>query len=439
MKIAIFWTGYVWLVTGTCLAEIWHEVICIDIDDKKIENLKKWIIPIYEPGLDKLVLGNYKKWRLSFSTNAINWIKFATVIFSAVWTPPDENYKADLKYVKQVAKTVWENMDEYKVFVNKSTVPVWTGEICKNIIKAELEKKWNIIDFDIVSNPEFLKEWTAVDDFMNPDRIICWIESENVKEIMEEVYNGFLTKENSLIFTDLKSSEIIKYAANSFLATKISFINEIANFSEIVWGNINDISKWIWLDPRIWNQFLEAWIWYWWSCLPKDVQALIETWKDYNYDFRIIKEAEYINKLQKTKVVDKLLDLITDIKSKKVSLWWASFKKNTDDIRDAASIEIINKLLELDVKEIKIYDPISMNNLKHKFSDNKKIIFCETKYDAIKSTDALLLITQWDEFKNINIEKIKQLMEWNIIIDWRNLWNKSDFQKKWFIYEWIGY
>ncbi len=454
MKITIFWTWYVGLVTWTCLAEVWHDILCIDIDEKKVENLKKGIIPIYEPGLEELVLRNYKEWRLKFSTNAKKWIKFWKAIFSAVGTPPDENHRADLKFVKIVAKTVWKNMNEYKIFINKSTVPVWTGKMCKDIIKKELENRWFKwysklnsksqlkdthwqINFDIVSNPEFLKEWMAIRDFMWPDRIVCWVESKNAKKIMKEIYKPFIRPNRPLLFTEIKSAEIIKYAANAFLATKISFINEIANFAEIVWANISDISKWIWLDDRIWSKFLHAGIWYGWSCFPKDVQALIETWKDFWYDFQIISSTEKVNKNQKTKVVDKLLKFLPDLSWKTISIWGLAFKPKTDDIREAPSIDVIKKLLELWVLRIQVFDPIAMSNMKDFFWDEKRVIFTDNNYETLKNSDALISLTEWDEFRIPNFEKMKNLMNSNIIIDWRNIWNKKDIENKWFKYDWI--
>jgi len=475
MKITIFWTGYVWLVTGTCLAEVGHDVMCIDIDEKKVEDLKKGIIPIYEPWLEELVLRNHKEWRLNFSTDAKKGVEFATAIFSAVWTPPDENHRADLRFVKIVASTVWKYMTDYKCFINKSTVPVWTGEVCKNIIKEELEKRgfnnnsllnslplqgkettqW--IDFDIVSNPEFLKEWTAIEDFMNPDRIVCWVESDEAKKVCENIYKSFVRTDRPLVFTDLKSSEIIKYAANAFLATKISFINEIANFAEIVGANIGDISKWIGLDPRIGSRFLHAGIGYGGSCFPKDVQALIETWKDFNFDFQIIKSTENVNKRQKTKVVDKLVESILSslhydrlplkkeeinelqlLKWKKIAIWGLSFKPKTDDIRDAPSIDVINKLLELWVSEIKAFDPIAMVNMESLYSEEKSVTFTSTYYDAIKNVDALIILTEWNEFRNPDFNKLKDFMKGDIIIDWRNIWNKKDMEEKGFKYDGIG-
>ncbi len=438
MKITIFGTWYVWLVTGTCLAEVWHEVMCIDIDQNKIDKLKEGIIPIYEPWLEELVKRNYKEGRLQFSTDAKAGIDFATAIFSAVWTPPDENHRADLRFVKIVAQTLGQNMDNYKVFINKSTVPVGTGEMCKWIISEELKSRWLNIDFDVVSNPEFLKEWAAVKDFMTPDRIVCGVESEQAKKVMNDIYKSFIRADKPLVFTDLKSSEIIKYAANSFLATKISFINEIANFAEIVWANISDISKWIGLDPRIGSKFLHAGIGYGGSCFPKDVQALIETGKDFWYDFKIIKSTEEVNKLQKVKIVDMLLEKIPDLSNKTIAVWWLAFKPKTDDIRDAPSLDVIDRLIGLWVSRIQAFDPVAMENVSRILWDESKLTLTYTNYEALKWADALLVLTEWDEFRNADFDKIVELMSGNIIIDGRNIWNKDDLLERGFKYEWIG-
>ncbi len=437
MKLTIFWSGYVGLVSWTCLAEVGHDVLCIDIDEKKVEDLKNWIIPIYEPWLDDMVLRNYKEWRLKFSTDAKEWIEFWSVIFSAVWTPPDENHKADLRFVKEVAKTFWNYLNSHKVFVNKSTVPVWTWEMCNDIIKEQLKKRNISVDFDIVSNPEFLREGSAIRDFMAPNRVVCWTSSKKANDIMMEVYKPFVRADRPLFFTDIKSSEIIKYAANSFLATKISFINEIANFSEIVWANIWDISRWIWLDERIWSKFLHAWIWYWWSCFPKDVQALIETGKEHWYDFKILNATEDVNVKQKSKVVKKLKNYIKDLKWKKVGLWWLAFKPKTDDIREAPSLVVIDQLLKADAWELLVFDPVAISNVKKIYWDEKRVIFTENNYDALKNIDALLILTEWDEFRMPDFERIKKLMKWNIIIDWRNIWNKGLIEGHGFLYEWI--
>ncbi len=434
MQITVFWTWYVGLVTGTCLAEVGHEVMCIDIDEKKVENLKKGIIPIYEPWLEELVLRNYKEWRLMFTTNAKAWVEFATAIFSAVGTPPDKNHKADLKFVKAVATTVAEHMNEYKVFINKSTVPVNTWALCKDIMKEVLNARGVDIPLDIVSNPEFLKEWCAVKDFMIPDRIVCWVESESAKTVMTDIYKSFVRADKPLLFTDIKSSEIIKYAANSFLATKISFINEIANFSEKVWANITDISKWIWLDPRIWSKFLHAGIWYGGSCFPKDVQALIETGKEFKVDFQIIKATEAVNKIQKTKTVEKLLEHIPNISWKTIAIWGLAFKPKTDDIRDAPSIDVINRLLELWVDKLQVFDPVAMDNMRNVYSSEPKVIFTKRNYDALKWAEALIVLTEWDEFRNIDFSRIAKLMSGDTIIDGRNIWNKQELEKEWFTY-----
>ncbi len=437
MKITIFWTGYVWLVTGTCLAEMWHDVMCVDINKEKISWLNKWIIPIYELWLKDLIDRNFKERRLRFSTNSKSWINFWKVVFNAVWTPQDKNHKADLKFVKMVAKTFWENIKSYKVFVNKSTVPVWTWDLCENIINEEIKKRWIEVKFDVVSNPEFLKEWVAIRDFMLPNRIICWTNSKKAMKIMRAVYEPFVRTFSPLIFTDRRSAEIIKYAANAFLATKISFINEIANFAELAWWNISEISKWIWLDTRIWSRFIHAWVWYGWSCFPKDINALIETWKEYNYNFEIIKATEKVNKKQKFIWYNKLLKHIPNLKWKTITIWWLSFKPKTDDIRDAPSISVIEKLIESKVWSIKLFDPVASNNMKKRFRDESTISFYDNNYDSCNNSDALIILTEWDEFRMSSLKKVKNLMRWNIIIDWRNIWNKAKIEKMGFVYEWI--
>ena len=436
MKITIFGTWYVGLVTGTCLAEVWHEVLCIDINEWKINNLKKWIIPIYEPGLEELVIRNYKNNRLKFSHNPKEWVEFANVIFSAVGTPPDKNHRADLRFVKAVAKTLWENISEYTVFINKSTVPVGTWEICREIIQNKIAKWGRNIDFDIVSNPEFLREWTAVKDFMVPDRIVCGVSSEKAKSIMKQVYEPFSRSYVSMIWTDIPSAEISKYAANSFLATKLSFINEIANFAELCGWNIKDITKAIGSDKRIWSKFLHAGIGYGWSCFPKDVNALIETGKDYNYDFQIIKATESINKAQQLKPVEKLESIMT-IDGSIISILWLSFKPKTDDIRDAPSLSIINELLEKWVSQIRVYDPICMPHVKNIFQKETKMIFCDDAYNASQWSDALLIVTEWDEFRGIDKQKILEKMNGTCIIDGRNIWSQKDFENLDGNYQWI--
>lgn len=434
MKISIFWTWYVGLVTWTCFAEIWFEVLCVDIDEEKIKKLEEWIIPIYEPWLEEMVVRNFKNWRLKFTTDAKKWVNFWKYIFSAVWTPPDENHRADLKFVKKVAETFGKYADDYKVFINKSTIPVWTWEICKEIIKKELEKRWSNLDFDVVSNPEFLREWCAVRDFMLPDRIVCWVENEKAKAAMEALYKPLTRNYSNIIFTDIKSSEIIKYASNAFLATKISFINEIANFVELAWWDVKQVAKGLWSDKRIWDKFLHAWIWYWWSCFPKDVDALIETWKDFWYDFNIIKSVQEVNDKQKTILVDKIEEKVT-LEGKKIAIWGLSFKPKTDDTREAPSIEIIKKLIDKKVANIKAFDPIVKEEFLNNVDDKKHIKIEKDKYSCLENADILMILTEWDEFRWADLEIIQEKMSWNMIFDGRNIWNKDDFKNKNLIYE----
>ncbi len=419
MKITIFWTWYVGLVTGTCLAEVGHEVLCIDVDKKKIQDLKNGIIPIYEPGLKELVIKNTVNTRLQFSTDQQQGIIFWDAIFSAVGTPPDKNHKADLQYVQQVAKTFGKYSNRYQVFINKSTVPVGTGKLCREIIEWE----WKT-DFDIVSNPEFLREGTAVKDFMVPERIVCGIESQRSREVMETLYKPLLRSYTNIIFTDIASSEVSKYAANAFLATKLSFINEIANFCEKVGANILDISKILGSDSRIWSKFLHAGIWYGGSCFPKDVQALIETGHEHNYEFEIIKATEKVNNTQKTKLIEKLQEQ-TNIQGSIIALWGLSFKPKTDDIRDAPSLDIIESLLEKWVSEVHCYDPVATAHVQELYKNNPTIVFHANALEATNNSDALLLLTEWDEFRGVDFGDIKELMNGNVIIDGRNIWDKK--------------
>ena len=439
MKITIFGTGYVWLVAGTCFADMWHSVMCIDVDRDKIQKLQKWIIPIYEPGLSELVVRNHESWNLQFSTDAQAGVLFWEVIISAVGTPPDRenNHKADLKYVKQVAKTFWEYTDTYKVFVNKSTVPVGTGDICQEIISSEIKNRWETIDFDIASNPEFLREWNAIWDFMKPDRVIIWVENDKTQQILEEIYKPISQNGYPVISTNIKSAEVIKYASNAFLATKLSFINEIANFAEVVGADIEDISRGMWSDSRIGSKFLNAGIWYGWSCFPKDIEALLQTGKENGIDFKILSDTQLVNERQKLVVVDKLKKHI-DISRKTISIWGLSYKPDTDDIRDAPSIQIMRKLIELWVWSIRVYDPEAMSRMKSLFADDlDTIVFCDNKESTLTNSDALLLLTEWSEFKNPDFKEIENQMNGNIIIDGRNLWNSDIFIKTSFIYEWI--
>ena len=414
--------------------------MCIDVDTQKIEGLKKGVIPIYEPGLEEIVSRNAAAGRLVFSTDAEAWVRHWEAIFNAVWTPPDRenSNKADLKYVKAVAKTFGQYISEYKVFINKSTVPVGTGMICHEIIKREIYGRNKTTEFDVASNPEFLREWSAISDFLSPDRVVLWSETSRAKRVLQEIYKPFERNNAILFFTDIQSSELIKYAANSFLATKISFINEIANFAEHVGADVLDVAKWIGLDPRIWNTFLSAGAGYGWSCFPKDVKALVESGKEYWYDFKIIAWADSVNTDQKHKVVAKLIAELGDISQKNIALWWLAFKPNTDDVREAVSEVVINDLLENKARQIHVFDPIANKAFKNDYSWKAEIHYHNNYYDALSGCDALLLLTEWDEFYAPDWKRIKKTMNWNTIIDARNVWDRSIVESYGFTYIAIG-
>jgi len=424
MKIAIFGTGYVGLITGVCFAELGNEVLCIDKDKNKIETLKKGTPTIYEQGLGELLKRNIKGNRLRFSTNGKDGIAFGDIIFSAVGTPPDKDHKADLTFVKQIAKEFGQNIKTYKILVNKSTVPVGTADICEKIVKEELKKRKKKVEFDIASNPEFLREGTAIKDTMTPDRIIIGVKSKKAEALMKNLYNPIVRPGKPLLITDIKSAEIIKYAANSFLATKISFINEIANFCEKAGGNIQEIAKGIGLDNRIGPRFLHAGIGYGGSCFPKDVKALIKTGEEYGYEFKIIKATEEVNQRQQEVLFYKLKKEIPNLKGKTIAIWGLSFKPKTDDIREAPSIKIISKLLKEGAK-IRAFDPVSIENMKKIFPE---IHYSKTCYEALKNAHALMILTEWDEFRGADFERIKELMKGKLILDGRNIY-KSTFIK----------
>jgi len=414
--------------------------MCIDIDASKIDRLNSGEIPIYEPGLGELVERNMKAGRLKFSTDAEAGIRHGIAIFNAVGTPPDRDNenKADLKFVKAVAKTFGQHINEYKVFINKSTVPVGTGKMCEEIIKREIYAREKDTEFDVASNPEFLREGTAVQDFLSPDRIVLGSETSKAKKILDEIYRPFERTHTEILHTDITSAELIKYAANCFLATKISFINEIANFSEIAGANIRDIAKWLGMDPRIWKNFLSAGLGYGGSCLPKDVKALIETGKDMWYDFKIIQGADRVNELQKKIAVKKLEKALWNIEGKIISLWGLAFKPETDDVREAVSMTVIDDLLELWAAEIRVFDPVAMESMKFFGNRSDNIIYCESNYQTLEDSDALMLLTEWDEFLAPDWKSMKKMMRWNLVLDGRNIWNKEIVQEYWFEYLTIG-
>jgi UDPglucose 6-dehydrogenase len=431
MNVAIIGTGYVGLTTGACFAEIGHNVTCVDIDKEKIASLKKGHIPIYEPGLKKLVQKNSKNSRLSFTTDSKKAIQSAEIVICAVGTPLGKDHQADLKYVKQVAQDFSENLDSYKLFVNKSTVPVGTGAQCEKIIKQTTSAP-----FDIVSNPEFLREGSAIKDTMNPDRIVIGVKSPKAKNLMKTLYKYFLDNNTEILFTDIASAEIIKYASNSFLATKISFINEMANFCEKAGGNIKDIAKGIGLDSRIGSKFLNAGIGYGGSCLPKDVRALIQTGLQHDHEFQIISSAEKVNQAQKSLLFKKLQKHLGPLESKTIAIWGLSFKPNTDDMREAPALAII-KLLQASGALIKAHDPQALKNAKSQI-EPFNITFHSNAYEAAKSADALMILTEWDEYKNADLKKLKSAMNGSLILDGRQTLNKKEAIKQGLIYITLG-
>lgn len=436
MKIGIVGTGYVGLVTGTCFAEVGLDVTCIDIDQKKIDNLNKGILPIYEPGLEELVVKNYQKKRLQFSTDLKKTIQDTDVIFIAVGTPPGEDGSADLKYVLQVASQIGQSIENYQVVVTKSTVPVHTSEKVKAAIQAELVKRNRTdIPFSVASNPEFLKEGAAVDDFMKPDRIVIGLEEERAEEVMRKLYKPFVLNGHPVLVMDIKSAEMTKYAANAMLATKISFMNDIANLCEILGADINHVRKGIGSDPRIGNKFIYAGIGYGGSCFPKDVKALIKTGNTSGHPMRILQSVEDVNEHQKTVLANKIKKHFGDLKGKKFALWGLSFKPKTDDMREAPSLVIIDFLLKQGAT-VSAYDPIAMHEAKHMIGDT--ISYVEDMYEALKGADALLLITEWPEFRNPDFDKIASLLNQKVVFDGRNIFDGKELIQKGFVYQGIG-
>jgi UDPglucose 6-dehydrogenase len=436
MKIAGVGTGYVGLVTGTCLAEVGVDVTCIDIDQHKINNLKKGILPIYEPGLEEMVLRNTKKRRLHFSTDLAGSIKDADVAFIAVGTPPGEDGSADLKYVLTVARSIGKHMNNYMVVVTKSTVPVGTAKKVRAAIEEELQLREDAIDFDVASNPEFLKEGAAVDDFLKPDRIVIGVESERAEDIMQKVYKPFLLNGHPIIFMDISSAEMTKYAANSFLATKISFMNDIANLCEIMGADVNMVRKGIGSDARIGNKFIYPGIGYGGSCFPKDVKALIKSAAEHGYEMKILKSVEEVNENQKSVLFHKIKShFAEDLAGKTFAVWGLSFKPKTDDMREAPSLVIIEKLLAEGCK-IQAYDPVAMPEARHVLGDS--IEYAKDQYDALIDADALLIITEWPEFRSPNFKVVRKLMRSQVIFDGRNIYDIKEMQETGFTYYGVG-
>ena len=436
MNIAIVGTGYVGLVTGTCFAEMGVNVTCVDVQEEKIENLKKGIIPIYEPGLEDLVHKNYGAGRLHFTTDLREVLDGVDVVFSAVGTPPDEDGSADLHYVLEVARTIGRNMNRYVLVVTKSTVPVGTARKVKAAIAEELEKRGVDLPFDVASNPEFLKEGNAVDDFMKPDRVVVGVESERAKELMERLYKPFMMNNYRLLFTDIPSAEMIKYAANSMLATRISFMNDIANLCELVGADVNMVRQGIGSDSRIGNKFLYPGCGYGGSCFPKDVKALIKTAEKNGYEMRVLKAVEAVNALQKELLFRKLKKHFGgNLKGKRVAMWGLAFKPETDDMREATSLVLMDLLGQAGA-EVMVYDPIAMGECRRRVGERVK--YAKDMYEAVVDADALLVVTEWKEFRMPSWEVVKRLMRGNVVLDGRNIYDSVELHQKGFVYECIG-
>jgi len=436
MKIVIVGSGYVGLVTGACFSEVGINVTCVDIDKKKIDNLNNGIIPIFEPGLEDMITRNMKKQRLTFTTDIKEAIQDCEVVFIAVGTPPDEDGSADLKYVLSVARDCGRNMNDYLLVVTKSTVPVGTSEKVRKAVQEELDKRNVQIEFDVASNPEFLKEGAAIDDFLKPDRIVIGLETPRAEDLMKTLYKPFTLNGHPLIFMDITSAEMTKYAANSMLAAKISFMNDIANLCEIVGADINLVRKGIGSDSRIGNKFIYPGIGYGGSCFPKDVQALIRTAGEYNYELRVLKAVEAVNKDQKTVIYNKIMNYFDgDIHGKTIAIWGLSFKPQTDDMREAPSLVIINMLLEAGAK-VKAYDPVAMKEARHHFGD--AITYVEDQYEALIDADCLAILTEWPEFRIPNFKVIKKLLTTPVIFDGRNIYDKKEVIRNGFDYFCIG-
>ncbi len=435
MNIAIVGTGYVGLVSGACFADTGVNVTCVDVDENKILQLQNGNIPIYEPGLDELVLKNYKAGRLKFTTSLAAVINEQDIIFSAVGTPPDEDGSADLKYVLQVAETIGEHLNKYVVVVTKSTVPVGTATKVKHAIQAALDRRGVSIKFDVASNPEFLKEGNAIKDFMSPDRVVVGVESEEAKRLLTRLYKPFLINNFRVIFMDIPSAEMTKYAANSMLATRISFMNDIANLCERVGADVNMVRQGIGSDTRIGRKFLYAGCGYGGSCFPKDVKALIKTADDNGYSMEVLKAVERVNEQQKRILFEKLQRSIPDLSGKTIALWGLSFKPETDDMRESTALVMIKCLLDAGCT-VRAYDPVAMEECKRRVGD--KITYCRDMYEATLGVDALLLLTEWKEFRLPSWDVIGKTMRNRLIIDGRNIFDKHELEEAGFEYHCIG-
>lgn len=436
MNIAIVGTGYVGLVSGTCFAEMGVNVTCVDVNEEKINSLKNGQVPIYEPGLDEMVLRNHREGRLNFTTDLTSCLDNVDIVFSAVGTPPDEDGSADLQYVLAVAREFGQNIKKYTVLVTKSTVPVGTAKKVKAVIREELEKRGVDIPFDVASNPEFLKEGAAIKDFMSPDRVVVGVESEKAKELMSKLYRPFMLNNFRVIFTDIPSAEMIKYAANSMLATRISFMNDIANLCELVGADVNMVRKGIGSDARIGSKFLYPGCGYGGSCFPKDVKALIKTAEKNGYNMSVLKAVEEVNENQKHVLFNKLSKYYGgDLKGKTIAMWGLAFKPETDDMREATSLVTISLLLEAGCT-VRVYDPVAMNECRRRIGD--KVYYATDMYDAVLDADALLMLTEWKQFRLPSWGVVSKSMKKPLIIDGRNIYDAEELKQNGFEYYCIG-
>ena len=436
MKIAIVGTGYVGLVSGACFAEMGVEVTCVDINEEKIKMLSEGKVPIYEPGLEEMVVRNFREGRLKFTTRLTDCLDEVEAVFSAVGTPPDEDGSADLSYVLQVAREVGPNMNHYVVLVTKSTVPVGTAQKVKAVIAEELAARKVKIEFDVASNPEFLKEGAAVKDFMSPDRVVVGVESERARKLMQRLYAPFMMTNNRILFTDIPSAEMIKYAANSMLATRISFMNDIANLCELVGADVNMVRKGIGADTRIGSKFLYPGCGYGGSCFPKDVKALIQTARQQGYEMRVLQAVEEVNERQKSVLFQKLsAHFDGDLKGKTVALWGLAFKAETDDMREATSLVIIRQLLDAGC-EVRVFDPVAMNECRRRLGDT--VTYAKDMYDAALGADALLLLTEWKQFRLPSWEVVRRTMNQPVVFDGRNIYDPEELRAGGFHYSSIG-
>ena len=435
MNIAIVGTGYVGLVSGACFAEMGIDVTCVDINPEKIKCLLNGEIPIYEPGLADLVKRNVEAGRLHFTTDLTTCLDNVEVVFSAVGTPPDEDGSADLQYVLEVARTFGRNIKKYTILVTKSTVPVGTAKKVKAVIKEELTKRGEQIDFEVASNPEFLKEGAAIKDFMSPDRVVVGVESDRAKKVMERLYRPFQMNNYRLYFMDIPSAEMTKYAANAMLATRISFMNDIANLCDLVGANVDMVRKGIGADTRIGSKFLYPGCGYGGSCFPKDVKALARTAREYGYTMGVIEAVEAVNERQKEIVVKKLQDKLGTLRGKTIALWGLAFKPETDDMREAPALVVIEKLLEAGAS-VKVYDPVAMDECRRRIGD--RVVYCKDMYDVVIDADALAVLTEWKEFRIPSWSVIKRVMKQPVLVDGRNIYSKDEVIAEGFEYAAIG-